>query len=72
MRVEAVVPEADAEADGHPVEHERDDEVLPGEEPERRHGEHMEGHHETGGDPVDVGKRVCGLNGGAKCRQRDS
>ena len=43
VRVQPVVAEADAEADRHPVQHERDDQIRPAEEePERRDGEHVE------------------------------
>ena len=72
VRMQAVVAEADAEADRHPMQHERDDEVLPGEEPERHDGEHVERQHETTGNPVDVRNGVNGLERGAKCRQRNS
>ena len=52
VRVQAVIAEADAEADGHPVQHERDDEVGPREGPERRDGQDVEDDHEAGRDPV--------------------
>ena len=36
MGVQPVIAEADAEADREPVQHQRDEDVGPGEEPERR------------------------------------
>ena len=53
VRVQPVVTEADAEADRQPVQHERGDDVGPGEKPERRDRRDMEKDHENGGNPID-------------------
>ena len=42
MGVEPVVTQADAEADGEPVEDERDEQIGPAEVEERRHGQYVE------------------------------
>ena len=54
VRVQPVIAEADAEADRHPVQHERDEQVRPAEEEQRGHGEDVEHHHERRGDQFSV------------------
>src|SRR5215471_3490475 len=70
VRVQAVVAQADAEADRDPVQREGDEEVGPRKPEEGRDRQRMEGDHEQGGDPVDGGEGIGRPDSRAQCRQR--
>ena len=52
MRVQSMVAEADAEADGQPMQRDGDEQVGPTEIEERNDGQNVKDHHHRGGDPV--------------------
>ncbi len=58
--VQPVIPQADAETDSKPVEHQRHDQIGPREEKQGGNGGAMECDHGAGCDPVEVRIGVIG------------
>ena len=53
MRQQPVIAHADSQAAGNPVQKQRDEKSLPGEEEQRGDGADVKQHHESGRYPVD-------------------
>jgi hypothetical protein len=70
MRVQPVISEADAEANRHPVEHDRHEKVGPGEKEEGGNGQNVKRHHDAGGQPVQGRIRILSANGNGLCAHK--
>ena len=56
--VKPMITQADAEADGHPVQRQRHQQVGPAEIEERDHSQDVEEHHDPCRDDIDRGQRI--------------